>query len=735
MNTPHSRDQRTQLIQTHPDPITLSDPKKIMTALIDEIARHNHAYYVDGRPIIADWEYDRLFAYLVQCERTFPDLIDPKSPTQNLINQYQKQQWFVTKRHPITLRSLDNTYNANDLDEFFVRTDKLVRKLFGSSHPTQQWSFNPPDNPLLDIRYSIEPKCDGLAVSIIYRDGILDAVIIRGNGEEGDDITTNAKTITRLPHRLTHPISAVFRGEIIMPKHRFEQLNTERLARGEPPFANARNACAWSIKLLDTAEVAKRNLDCVVYDILDDGWHGIADQCTSSDDVFWVCAWLGLPVITPWTCGILTPQECIRRCLDPETKKTIDWLPFECDGLVIKTASIQLRKQLGETAHHPKRAIAYKFPATQASSRIIDITWSMGRTGVLTPVATIEPVELSGVTIRQASLHNRDQIKAKDIRRGDIVWVQRSGEVIPYILGPIHERRNGDEQEILPPSQCPFCQIALIHDWPFIRCPNEECKGTLPHRIRHAVSKDCLDCQWRWERIIDVVIEQGRCQRQWDFFRIDEYAHLLRRMQWFGDKKVDQLITASREAKQSNPLWRRLHAMGIPWLGKTMAQTVAKAMHADDVYNRNDVFWRIEDEAHIQGLYGLGDVAMNDIPKRARSHRHWIDELTDLWCHRVAETPTTPTNQQRGSICITGTFPIARSRLAQRLASRWFTIDDSLKKTTTYLLCGDNPWSKVTKAREQWTTILDTAAVTTLIPDRWDRSQDNQPLHAEWLFG
>ncbi|MCS6983010.1 MAG: NAD-dependent DNA ligase LigA [Candidatus Absconditabacterales bacterium] len=734
MYTPVEREERYHLMQHYPDPVLLPDPQMTIQQLIDTIAYHNHAYYTNNNPLIADWEYDRLFAYLVQCERTFPHLVHPNSPTQKLLDHYTKNDGFVTKRHPIPLRSLDNTYNANDLKAFFVRTDKLISKhLAEKKIPTHALSDTQTPTKL-DIRYSIEPKCDGLAVSIVYRNGILDAVITRGNGEEGDDITNNAKTITRLPHTLTKPLSGVFRGEIVMPKHRFEQLNNERLSRGEPPFANARNACAGSIKLLDSAEVAKRNLDCVVYDILDDGGSGLIDQCQSSDDVFAHCAGLGLPIITQRTCGTLSPHECIARCLDPKTKKIIDGLPFDCDGLVIKIASMYFRQNLGNTSHHPKRAIAYKFPATQASSRIREVTWSMGRTGVLTPVATIEPLELSGVTIKQASLHNREQIKSKDIRLGDAVWVQRSGEVIPYILGPIPERRNGTEQSIVPPSHCTFCGILVRIDGPFVRCPNDECTGTLPYRIRHAVSKDCLDCQGRGEHIIDVVIKQGRCQRQWDFFRINEYAHLLRRIQGFGDKKVDQLVAASHATKTSQPLWRRLHAMGIPGLGKTMAQTVAHAMHTEGITTRHDVFTRLDNTDKIHNLYGLGDVAMKEIPQRAHKHHHWIDELTLLGCHWAYTTPP-QTKTNRGSICITGTFPLPRSQLASWLSGRGFVIDETLKKTTTYLLCGDNPGSKITQAHTQGTIILDSTTVHTVIPDRGERTSDTEPTNDGGLFG
>jgi DNA ligase (NAD+) len=468
-----SLSEQTQFLQglmTTTPLTTLPNIKDIYQQLIDTLTEHNHLYYVKEKPIISDTEYDQLFDFLKRIEEEFPYLISGNSPTQSLIGQVS--EGFTKAQHKIPLLSLENSYNPKDLYDFDERTRKVLAK-----------------GEIFEYTYRVEPKYDGLSVELIYSDGEFVKAITRGDGITGEDITLNVKTIKNLPKKLYNaPALLSVRGEIMMPISVWKALNTQREQEKKEIFANTRNAAAGSIKLLDSGEVAKRNLFCFVYDVL---------YAENADGERIGCELE--PFDFPQVFLDKTPtdiQGIEKICLDPAVKSFLNSQDFDFDGLVIKVVNQQGEREiLGSTTHHPRRGIAYKFPAEQASTQILSVDFQVGRSGVITPIAHLSPVKLSGAEISRVSLHNFDFIRSKEIKNLDFVRVQRSGEVIPHITGVIKERRTGNEELIVPPLFCSVCHAPITNVGVYYYCANPDCPAQVKEKIFHFVSKNCMDIQ------------------------------------------------------------------------------------------------------------------------------------------------------------------------------------------------------------------------------------------------
>jgi DNA ligase (NAD+) len=533
--------------------------------LRDELNHHNRLYYIEAAPEIGDQDYDRLYHELLELEREHPDLISGDSPTQRVGGAPLDE--FHTVAHAIPMMSLDNTYNAAELRKFAER----VRKSLGP----------------IPVRYTVEPKIDGVSLSLRYENGTLTQALTRGNGREGDDVTANVRTIRSIPLQLTTntpPTVWEVRGEVYMGKAEFALLNEQRDALGEPAFANPRNATAGSLKLLDSREVAKRPLDAVFYG------HGEIsnEELSTQTELFAQLRQYGLktPGQVETVDSIDEALAGIERLNQGRAK-----LPYEIDGAVIKVDVLELRERLGSTAKAPSWAIAFKYPAEQAETLLRDITIQVGRTGVLTPVAELEPIFLAGSTIARATLHNQDEIDRKDIRIGDTVLIEKAGEVIPAVIRVVLDKR---PQNALPfdlvehvQHQCPSCGGPISKDPKFVawRCDNLQCPAQSVRRLGHFAARNAMDIERLGGIVAEKLVERGLISEPLDLFNLS-LAPLgalnlgtEQEPRIFGEKNAAKLLEAVERTRQL-PLSRWLFALGISNVGVTTAREVA-ALHQD----------------------------------------------------------------------------------------------------------------------------------------------------------
>jgi len=536
---------------------------------VREVLRfHEHRYYIQSDPLISDFEYDSLYKQLEALEKENPDLIVSDSPTQRVAKGLTKE--FPTVLHLVPMLSLDNSYDSDDLFDF----DRKAKELTG----------------LAEIEYCIEPKFDGASISLIYEDDQLVRGATRGDGVQGDDITPNIKQIR------TIPLSAKFsdyglqtveiRGEVLINKNNFKAFNDGLTEQGLAPLANPRNAASGTLRIKDPVEVRRRKLEAFVYHL---SYYTLIDGGTDLHSHSQTLEML-------WDLGFRSPnkekkvvkgiQAVIEYCEEFETYR--DELPYEIDGMVIKINNFELQDQMGMTTHHPRWAIAYKFKARQATSKLLRVEYQVGRTGNIGPVAKIEPVHIGGVTVGSISLFNEDVIREKDIRIGDTVLVERAGDVIPYIVKPLIELRNGNEKPIKFPSHCPSCGDELYKsvDEAAWRCVNINCPAQVLERLMHFASKDAMDIRGLGGAIIEKFYTLGLLTSIPQLYQLDFDA--IGRLEGFGKKSVDNLKTAIENSKKQ-PLHRLLYALGIRYVGETMAKTLAHAIdHLLDLQNFNE---------------------------------------------------------------------------------------------------------------------------------------------------
>ncbi len=686
-------------ITTHTDfsAINENDIKDIYQQLIDCLTDHNHLYYIENNPILSDKEYDDLFTYIKKIEEYFPHLISSNSPTQQLIGQIS--EWFTQAKHTTPQLSLENSYNAQDLAD---RDEFINKHLQKNTEESEQ---------KIPYSYIIEPKFDGISVEVIYKDGYLHQAITRGDGITGDDITTNVKTINSLPKKIATQDELHLRGEIMMPKSVRKEINTQREKSGEMPFANTRNAAAGSIKLLDSNEVTKRGLICYIYDLV---WHE-EFKYTTHEDILQNLKNLWLPIFDRYK-KYGSIQDIIDTCLDPKTQQFFDTQDNDFDGLVIKINELSNRHILGTTQHHPRRAMAYKFPAQQMSTQIRSIERQVGRSGIITPVANLEPVQLSGVTISRVSLHNIDFITSKDIQLHDYVWIQRSGEVIPYITGVIKDRRENTEI-ISPPTNCPSCghetNIIDMHTY----CINNACPAQLQEKIEHFVSKQCMDIEGIGESIATILVQQGLVTTvdQLYQFTKPEKQLLLRTLPWFADKKINE-ISYQLEQSKKQPLRRLLHGLGIPHIGKKTAmmiqESIQKTVIASEAKQSSitlqDLTSYLTNPEFLTQIYGIGDKMILALQAffHDATNIQILQNLVDDWVNISPASQTTSTPFSGIHFCITGSFDASRDTIIAACEAQGMIFDPNPTSKTQYLLVGEKWGSKVAKAEELETQIL-----------------------------
>lgn len=670
------------------------DIQHAYSQLIDCITDHNHLYYIDSEPLITDKEYDDLFSYLKKIEKSYPQLINENSPTQQLI--WQISEWFVKAEHTLPLLSLENSYNASDLIEFDEFNAKRI------------W----------DYHYFVQPKFDGISVEIIYKNWILHQAITRWDWKIGEDITTNVKQIKNLPKKLVRTHQGVstlsVRWEIMMPKSVRSQINQQRDEDWLSRFANTRNAAWWTIKLLDSGEVSKRGLVVYIYDLLSTN-NQLQFETAQQELEYMKEIWL--PVFER-NKEKMKIAQVIEICENSQTKDFFEKQDIDFDGIVIKINELSLREELGMTEHHPRRAIAYKFPAQQVATQILSVDFQVWRTGILTPVGNLEPVQLSGVIISRVSLHNMDFITNKDLHIGDWVWIQRSWEVIPYVVWVINDRRDNDTiKPIIVPTNCPNCKQEITEiDW-HNYCTNTQCPAILLWKLEYFVSKQCMNIDGIWISILQILIEQWIVSSISDLYKLadNEIQQQLKRIPWFGDKKINHMV-AELEKSKSAPLRRIINALWFNGVGKKTAQEIANHIHIL-LHNEWILALRYDklqailtDQEFMSQIEWIGEIIK-------QSFVHYFNSPENLKIYQelqlqgvllnLSEQKTShwPLSWQQFSL--TWTFPISRDELISLFESQWATFQSSPNKKSDFMLTGDKPGSKKEKAEKLQIKIYD----------------------------
>lgn len=638
-------------------------------ALIREINEHDYRYYVLAQPIIPDSEYDRLVAELKKLEEQFPHLRRPDSPTQRVGGTITKE--FPVVLHRIPMLSLDNAYTSEELLEFEQRLKKLT------------------PNP--NLQYIAQLKIDGVAVSLHYEDGIFVRGVTRGDGLQGDDITANLRTIRDLPLRLRgeFPPYVEVRGEVYMLRSEFLRLNREREELGDPPFMNPRNATAGSLKLQDSAEVARRRLRFFAY-------FAEAEGLPDSDaSVMKLLQSWGFRVVESG--GPFSISEVLTFIENWAHQK--ESLPYDIDGVVVKVDSRSLRSQLGNTAKAPRWAIAYKYQSEQAITELLSITYQVGRTGYITPVAELKPVKLAGTTVKRASLYNYDEIQRLDLHLPDVVVVEKSGEIIPKVIRALPERRPPDAKRVIPPSECPECSTPLIQPPGEVGryCPNyKHCPPQVIGRLEHFVSRRAMNIQSLGEKILRKLYEKGLVRTFSDLYALT--PEMLYGIEGFAEK-MPQKIVSSIQASKSVPYPRVLYALGIRHVGEAVAQKLAEAFPSIEELAEAS-------EEKIASVYTIGEVIARSVYAYLHDEENWeeIQKLKRLglqFAHKVKPASASLPLQGKRFL-VTGTFDgIPRERIIAYIEENGGVYAAGVSKGLDYLIVGkDAGPTKLEKAQK-----------------------------------
>jgi DNA ligase (NAD+) len=634
--------------------------------LRDEIRYHEKKYYIDNDPQIADHEFDRLVKELERLEGEFPALITSDSPTQRVGGI--PLEGFPSVRHKIPMLSMDNVYSVEELEEFEQRTKKLL-----------------PGQP---VEYVAELKIDGLGVSILFKDGKYVQAVTRGDGVRGDDVTANVKTIKSVPLSIPDAREVEVRGEVYLPFESFQKINREREAREEPLFANPRNAASGSIRLLDPREVAGRKLDVFLYSLYiesveqDSQWENL--QTLKK---------LGLK-INPHSRLCASLKDVVDFWNEWTEKR--DALDYDADGVVVKVNSTKQRQVLGATAKFPRWAISFKFPARQATTRLNDIIIQVGRTGAMTPVAVLEPVKLSGITISRATLHNEDEIKRKDIRTGDYVLVERSGDVIPKIVAPMKDRRRGHERKFIMPLRCPVCRAEVFRPEgeAVSRCTNPSCPAKLREALLHFASRRAMNIEGLGEALVDQLLQKKLIRSIPDIYALsyDELSGLER----MGPKSSQNLLEEIQKSK-TNDIARLIFGLGIRHVGERLAQTLAA--HFRDIRKLENA--GLEELTQIEDV---GPVVAESIAFffRQPENRELLRKLKDAGLNCTAKKEEGKAGQPLAgkTFVLTGRLErFSRDEARDEIEHLGGTVAESVSRKTDYLIVGQDPGSKLEKAR------------------------------------
>ena len=668
----------------------MAEAKDRILELRAEIRRHEYHYYVEDAPAISDEQYDALFRELKDLETQHPDLVTPDSPTQRVGGE--PLDAFEQIDHAAPMLSLDSDADPEAVRRF----DERVRKALDTTA----------------VGYVVEPKLDGASVELVYDDGLLVCAATRGNGVRGEDVTANVRTIQSVPLRLREdirpfPASLSIRGEIIMHLGAFERLNEQLILAEREPFANPRNAAAGALRQLDPRATAQRPLDIYVYDILASSNAAVDSQ------------WETLSALREWGLRVNDLPKRVESFEEiVEYHESLvhrrDDIDYEIDGVVIKLDPIGPREQLGVTAHHPRWAFAFKFPPRKEVTRIERIVASVGRTGAVTPVALMRPVELGGVTVSRATLHNREEVERKDVRPGDRVRIQRAGDVIPQVVERVPEPGRRRKPRFRMPDRCPSCSTPLVEKGPFTLCPNSfGCPAQLAGRLVHLGSRNALDIEGLGEETARVLVARGLVAELADLFDLTESQ--LVELEGFGETSARNLIAGIDRASHGE-LHRFLFGLGIPEIGITAARDLARHFRSLEALRRAD-------RADLEDVDGVGPKISERIVEFFAEPRNaaLLDRLLDGRIELVNPAGGDQEDDSRLSgkrFVLTGSLKkMAREEAKERLESLGAKVTSAVSKKTDFVVVGADPGSKLAKARDLGVEVLDEAEFIDLLQD------------------
>jgi len=643
--------------------MTFEEAKKRVAALSAELRQHNYNYYVLAMPTITDLEFDKKLEELIALETQFPELIDPDSPTQNVGGFITKE--FKTVRHRWPMLSLGNTYNEQELLDF----DERIKKAIG-------------DN----FEYVCELKFDGLSMSLTYKDGKLEQAVTRGDGTQGDEVTTNVKTIRSIPKKLNegdYPDDFEIRGEVFMHLKAFERLNNERIENGEPPYANPRNFASGTIKLQDSTEVAKRPLDSFMYFLY-------------TEKQLFKTHWESLQAVKSWgfpvndesrLCGNI--QEVLKFISEWENRRFN--LSYDIDGIVIKVNNYSQQQELGFTAKSPRWAIAYKYKAERVETELLSVSYQVGRTGAVTPVANLQPIFLAGTTVKRATLHNANEIIRLDLHEGDSVYVEKGGEIIPKIISVNLEKRKPGAQPIIYRTTCPDCNTLLERKEgeAAFYCPNDEgCPTQIVGKMQHFTGRKVMDIDGLGDETIETLYQKGFIKHISDIYDLHNKADQLKTMERFGERSINNMLDGIEKSKQM-PFDRVLFGLGIRYVGATVAKKLTA--HFKNIDNMMTASF---DE--LNAVEEIGERIAHSIIEyfADEKHREEIEKLKAQGLQFVAEEKEVTLQSEKlvgKTFIISGTFEkYSRDELKDIIEQNGGKILGSISAKLSYLVAGDN---------------------------------------------
>ena len=674
-------------------------PAKRVAELRDLLERANVAYYADAAPFMPDSEYDALLAELAQLEAAHPELADPNSPTVRVGGK--PVEGFESVAHRVPMQSVDNTYSIEDFRTWYRRCAESLGEA-----------------PAVVA----DPKIDGVAISIRWERGVLVQAVTRGDGERGDDVTSNIRPIRSVPLKLRGDAPAVLevRGEIFMPNASFEAVNARRADLREPLFANARNATAGTLKTLDPAVVRARGLRFLM--------HGLGETQGLQEGTYWsllqACRGFGIPV-SPRSVRCGSEDEAVQAIERFAADRP--GLDFAVDGMVVKIDRLDFRERLGSTSKAPRWAVAFKYPAERKPTKLVKVEWQVGKGGTLTPRATMEPVFVGGTTVRHATLHNIEEIRRKDIRVGDTVVVEKAGEIIPQVVEVVLAERPKSAKPIEPPSKCPDCGEAVEQEGPKVFCRNAACPAQFRERVKWFVGRDQMDIEGLGEKIVDQLIDAGLVKRYSDLFTLDaaklaglesetvnrKGESVVRRL---GERTAASIVASAEQAK-GRGLVRVLASLGLRLIGAAAAKTLARAFPDAEALlaAKPEQFEALEDFGEITARSLAHDLARADVRRMFADLAKAGVDLTSPIFQQGGAAPDSPFAGK--TVVLTGTLStFDRSALTERLEALGAKVTGSVSKKTHLVIAGAEAGSKLDKARELGIEVWDEAALLAHLP-------------------
>lgn len=641
--------------------------------LREKIKEYNDIYYSDGESPISDYEYDKMLEELKKLEQEYPEYKDELSPTLK-VGTSEKNLKFQKVEHEHPMLSLANSYNEGEILDFIERIKKKIEKE-------------------RELKYCLEVKLDGLSISLIYRAGKLERAVTRGDGYIGEDVTENVMQIESIAKTLTKNIDIEIRGEIVLPIENFKKLNENRLEKGEEVFANPRNAASGTLRQLDSNVVKERGLDAYFYFLVEAEKYGLNLHSESIKFLE------NLGIKTTGIFETLDRVEAIKKRIEYWEKER-DKLPYETDGLVIKVDDIDLWEEIGYTSKTPRWAIAYKFPAKQVSTRVKGITWQVGRTGKLTPVAELEEVELSGSRVKRASLHNISEIQRKDIRIGDKVFIEKAAEIIPQVVKSIKNLRDGTEIIIEEPSKCPVCNQELKREEGLvdIKCVNEMCPAKIQGEIEYFVSRDALNITGLGSKIVEKFLDLGYIKDVSDIYDLKNHREALENLDKMGKKSIENLLNSIEESKNRD-YDKVIYSLGIPFIGKVASKILANTSENIEKLMRMSF-------ENLTKIDGIGEIAAKEIVSffNIEKNKKLIQKLREKGLKFEIEKKSKNSGENIFSgknFLFTGTLKnFTREGIKEEIESLGGKNLSTVSKNLDYLIVGEKAGSKLKKAQE-----------------------------------